>query len=168
MQCKAAPAVAFGFFADLGNAAAGLPWCWPCASEIVPVLLYQGFPINLISANKPAGLEHCQYGECPRLCHAGWRVCDTHREELREVYAGKSSGASVDPNPVLDGPEARYMGTVGSSVKVCFDCGSNVVIGTHNWPVCTNEGCPGKVEGPNAELFELPTTPTSTRGGYDR
>lgn len=100
VQCKAAPAVAFGFFADLGPAAHGLPWCENCMGQLVPVLLHQGFPINLVSADPPPSLQLCEYGEdCPRLCKPGWRVCENHREELREVYAGKSSGASVDQGP---------------------------------------------------------------------
>lgn len=97
VQCKAAEAVAVGFFADLGNTAAGLPWCQSCMTEVVPVLLWWGYPVNLVSADRPAGLEICHYGECPRLCRAGRRACDDHLTELREVYAGKESGASVDP-----------------------------------------------------------------------
>lgn len=108
VQCKTAPAVAFGFFADLGPAARGLAWCESCMGQLLPVLLHQGFPINLVSADKPPSLLHCEYGEdCPRLCRSGWRVCDTHREELREVYAGKESGASVDQ------PEAHLFALPG-------------------------------------------------------
>jgi len=123
VQCKAAEAVVFGFFADLGNAAAGLPWCWPCAAEVIPVLVHQGFPINLINADKPPGLLHCEYGEdCPRLCRTGWRVCDTHREELREVYAGKSSGASVDPaDSEPDGAELFLLPTATERTRGGYD-----------------------------------------------
>lgn len=98
VQCKAAPAVAYAFFAELAELARALPWCEPCMDEILPVLLHWGFAVNLLPADKPAALQVCEYGqECPRLCKAGFRACDEHLNELREVYAGKESGASVDP-----------------------------------------------------------------------
>jgi hypothetical protein len=97
VQCKTADAVAYGFFAELADAARALPWCEACMDEILPVLLHWGFAVNLQPADKPAALQVCEYGqECPRLCKAGFRACPEHLTELREVYAGKQSGASVD------------------------------------------------------------------------
>lgn len=105
-QCKTAPAVAFGFFAELENAARALPWCEPCMYEILPVLLHWGFAVNLVPADKPASLLICEYGQdCPRLCKAGFRACAEHLSELREVYAGKQSGASVDQCPTCKSPD---------------------------------------------------------------
>lgn len=99
VQCKAARAVVFVFFAELGDAAIALPWCTGCMTNELPILLHAGFAINLQSADKPPALQHCEYGQdCPRLCKVGFRACSDHLVELREVYAGKSSGASVDDN----------------------------------------------------------------------
>lgn len=99
VQCKAAEAVTYGFFSELGSSAKALPWCWTCASEIVPLLLHYGFIIALHPADKPPSLLICEYGqECPRICAPGKRACPDHLRELEEVYAGKESGASVDPS----------------------------------------------------------------------
>jgi hypothetical protein len=111
VQCKqGTPAMVYAFFAELENAARALPWCESCMDEILPVLLHWGFAVNLQPADRPAALQVCEYGqECPRLCKAGFRACPEHLIELREVYAGKESGASVDP--VSDEPDWRAVVT---------------------------------------------------------
>jgi hypothetical protein len=140
VQCKAAPAVVFVFFAELGNAAVGLPWCSYCQTNELPVLLHAGFSINLQSADKPPSLEICQYGqECPRLCKAGFRACSDHLTEMREVYVGKSSGANV----ALPGEVTA--GTVADSNGLPADAFGQTLIGDTSW---------------------VPVQPT--RGGYDR
>lgn len=198
VQCKTAPAIAFVFYAEQGPSAPGFPLCEGCLSKGLPRLLWWGFPVNLVPADKPASLEICHYGECARLCHSGRRACDTHLVELREVYAGKESGAGVAPpeaawvqrepmNACTTGEGLRKM-TCGGPCQ--FDTMHRAYVGSDEWQ-CTQCGIRRVTPGKPCEAGEVPAWATDaraalqeelanvfdmladsarerTRGGYDR